>query len=334
MYRFTQYTGISYPATLFMHKNGVFKFYIDLQGFEEKLPKDLSVWIKNNEKEFFMIKRIMKNSLKQLNQIKNLKLTTGKRMLEAVRNATEAWSNAYIGVLVSHHLAMFHEKFIKDNGTRLYKNQIVSEAMRWRKAEGNIFFNEGVEVLNGLLERIVKIKKCDKDSLKHLTLRELENFIKTGKLPKNKLLQRRDSTYIYFKDKVVHRKDMKNCLNSLGFKLAKEEHLRNITKIKGAIASSGIANGRAKIIVNRAQLGKFNDGDIIVAHMTSPWYVQIMEKAAAIITDEGGITCHAAIISRELNKPCIIGTKYATQVLKDGDLVEVDANNGIVRKLK
>jgi pyruvate,water dikinase len=56
-----------------------------------------------------------------------------------------------------------------------------------------------------------------------------------------------------------------------------------------------------------------------------------MEKAAAFITDEGGITCHAAIVSRELKKPCIIGTKIATQVLKDGDLVEVDANNGVVK---
>lgn len=59
-----------------------------------------------------------------------------------------------------------------------------------------------------------------------------------------------------------------------------------------------------------------------------------MERAATIITDEGGITCHAAIISRELKIPCIIGTKIATQVLKDGDRVEVDANKGIIRILQ
>jgi pyruvate,water dikinase len=59
-----------------------------------------------------------------------------------------------------------------------------------------------------------------------------------------------------------------------------------------------------------------------------------MKKASAIVTDEGGITCHAAIVSRELNKPCIIGTQIATELLFDGEIVEVDANNGVVRKIK
>ena len=74
-------------------------------------------------------------------------------------------------------------------------------------------------------------------------------------------------------------------------------------------------------------------GDIIIAPMTRPEYVPLMEKASGIITDEGGITCHAAIISRELNIPCIIGTQVATEILKDGDIVEINANEGIVRKI-
>ncbi len=68
--------------------------------------------------------------------------------------------------------------------------------------------------------------------------------------------------------------------------------------------------------------------------MTTPEMVPVMKRAAAFVTDEGGITCHAAIVSREMKKPCIIGTKIATKVLKDGDLVEVDANRGIVRILE
>ncbi|MEK7584386.1 MAG: PEP-utilizing enzyme, partial [Patescibacteria group bacterium] len=74
-------------------------------------------------------------------------------------------------------------------------------------------------------------------------------------------------------------------------------------------------------------------GDVIVTTMTTPDYIAAMEKAAAFVTDEGGITCHAAIIAREMEKPCIIGTQNATQVLKDGDLVEVDADRGVVRIL-
>ena len=68
--------------------------------------------------------------------------------------------------------------------------------------------------------------------------------------------------------------------------------------------------------------------------MTTPDFVPAMKKASAFITDEGGITCHAVIIAREMKKPCIIGTKIATQILKDGDLVEVDADNGVVRILE
>ncbi len=68
--------------------------------------------------------------------------------------------------------------------------------------------------------------------------------------------------------------------------------------------------------------------------MTSPDYILAMEKAAGFITDEGGLTCHAAIVAREMNKPCLIGTKIATKVLKDGDMVEVDAAKGIVKIIK
>lgn len=72
----------------------------------------------------------------------------------------------------------------------------------------------------------------------------------------------------------------------------------------------------------------------MVCVMTLPDYVSAMKLAKAIITDEGGITCHAAIISRELGIPCIVGTKIATKILKDGDLVEVDADRGIIKIIK
>jgi pyruvate,water dikinase len=68
--------------------------------------------------------------------------------------------------------------------------------------------------------------------------------------------------------------------------------------------------------------------------MTMPDFAPAMKKAAAIVTDEGGLTCHAAIISRELGKPCVVGTKFATRLLKDGDMIEVNANHGIVKKVK
>lgn len=100
-------------------------------------------------------------------------------------------------------------------------------------------------------------------------------------------------------------------------------------ELKGQIACRGKVRGKVKIVYNPSQ-ENFKMGEILVTGMTRPEFVPLMKKAAAIITNEGGITTHAAIVSRELNIPCIMGTKVATQVLKDGDLVEVDANVGKV----
>lgn len=107
-----------------------------------------------------------------------------------------------------------------------------------------------------------------------------------------------------------------------------------VMDFRGLSASTGRAVGKAKIIKSATEAGKVKQGDILVAVMTRPDYVVAMKKASAIVTNEGGITSHAAIVSRELGIPCIIGTKIATEVLKDGDLVEVNANHGWVRKIK
>ncbi|GAF99702.1 unnamed protein product [marine sediment metagenome] len=117
-------------------------------------------------------------------------------------------------------------------------------------------------------------------------------------------------------------------------KYVKEEVKKEVKEIKGRMASTGFAKGEVKIIRSVSDLTKVNKGDILVASMTTPDFVPAMEKAAAFVTDEGGILCHAAIVSREMEKPCITSTKIATQVLKDGDLVEVDANEGVVKILK
>ncbi len=104
--------------------------------------------------------------------------------------------------------------------------------------------------------------------------------------------------------------------------------------LKGIPACAGNAEGIVKVASGVKDISKFNEGDILVAKITEPSMVIMMNKAAAIITDTGGITSHAAIVSRELGKPCIIGTKFATKVLKDGDLVEVDADIGVVKVIE
>lgn len=117
-------------------------------------------------------------------------------------------------------------------------------------------------------------------------------------------------------------------------KISKKFDLNNVSEIKGYCASKGSVRGTVKICRGENELNKVQTGDILVACMTQPEFLPAMKKSAAVITDEGGLTCHAAIISRELGIPCVIGTKIATQVLKDGDRVEVDADNGVIKIIK
>lgn len=113
--------------------------------------------------------------------------------------------------------------------------------------------------------------------------------------------------------------------------------LKRHRQLNGIIASKGesgkISKGRVHILLDPSKVKGFRKGEILVAPMTSPEYIFAMRKASAVVTDTGGLTSHAAIVSRELGIPCLVGTKIATKVLKDGDFVEVDANKGVVRRL-
>jgi len=96
----------------------------------------------------------------------------------------------------------------------------------------------------------------------------------------------------------------------------------------GLPASPGIASGTVRIIHSMDDLSKIQKGDVLVTKMTTPDMVVTMQKSMAIVTDEGGQTAHAAIVSREIGLPCVVGTQIATKVLKDGQIITVDGSNG------
>lgn len=104
--------------------------------------------------------------------------------------------------------------------------------------------------------------------------------------------------------------------------------------LRGLGASPGIAIGKVRVILDVSKLGEFQEGEILVTEMTTPDWVPAMKKAAAIITDGGGMTAHAAIVSRELGIPCIVGTKEATKRLKTGMLITVDGSKGLIYRGK
>lgn len=107
-------------------------------------------------------------------------------------------------------------------------------------------------------------------------------------------------------------------------------NLKKTLVLKGVGGSRGVARGPVKLIFNFRELDKIRDGDVLVSQMTNPDMVLVMRKCVAIVTDSGGLTSHAAIVSRELGIPCVVGTNSATKLLKEGQLVEVDGTNGIV----
>ncbi|MBI4262340.1 hypothetical protein HY624_02335 [Candidatus Uhrbacteria bacterium] len=106
-----------------------------------------------------------------------------------------------------------------------------------------------------------------------------------------------------------------------------------LTELKGTPVWKGHVTGMVRCIIAPSDVGAMQDGEILVCPMSDPDYMPAIRKAVAIVADQGGLLCHAAIVARELQIPCIVGTEYATKIFKDGDLVEVDAKNGIVKKI-
>lgn len=162
----------------------------------------------------------------------------------------------------------------------------------------------------------------------------LRNEIEDVPLPS--LLKKRKKSFVFigeFINKNVSLLDFAKEFPKLKFKEDLVNNF-NISKIKGLSAFVGNVKGRVKLLKRNEQIDEVKRGEVIVSSMTTPGFLPAMKKASAFVTDEGGITCHAAIVARELKKPCIIGTKIATKILKDGDLVEVDANKGVVKILK
>jgi len=114
--------------------------------------------------------------------------------------------------------------------------------------------------------------------------------------------------------------------------LKETEELKGEVILEGLNASPGIASGPVKLIKDISEINKIQQGDVLVTKMTNPDYVVAMKKACAIVTDEGGVTAHAAIVSRELGIPAIVGTEKATELLQDGQIITIDGSHGKIYK--
>ena len=187
--------------------------------------------------------------------------------------------------------------------------------------------------INQFLLKVSQEKKISHELLQFTFPREFIAYLKTGKLDQLLLRERMKGCVAINTsvgdDVLVYGKEFQD----LKKKILDADEGKEITDLRGTTASYGKVQGKVKVITNPAKQ-TLQQGEILVAPMTRPEYVPLMKKAAAIVTDEGGITSHAAIISRELGVPCIVGTRIATKVLKDGMMVEVNANHALVKIIK
>lgn len=159
--------------------------------------------------------------------------------------------------------------------------------------------------------------------------------IKNSTIPSQKELEKRASEGIsLFNGEIVGPEKLEELKKHYDITIEDDTNVSGLKEVKGQTACPGLATGKVRVILKVEDTKYFKEGEILVSYMTMPTFISAMKRAAAFVTDEGGITSHAAILSREMQIPCIIGTKVATQFFKTGDLVEVDANRGIVKILK
>ncbi len=187
----------------------------------------------------------------------------------------------------------------------------------------------GVSYYPDVVQKIINplAKKEAGEDFNFLTLTEI--LSKNTEQAKTRKKESKTKRFIYAK---INNKEYVLYVDDVFELIKKLDHIQISDSVRGQTAYPGKVIGTAKLILSSTNLNvDFKDGDILVAVTTNPTLMPLIRKSSAIISDEGGVTCHAAIVSRELKKPCVIGTKFATHIFKNGDIIEVDATNGVAR---
>jgi phosphoenolpyruvate synthase/pyruvate phosphate dikinase len=241
-----------------------------------------------------------------------------------------------------HHIENMMDQS-RQNRKDIIKNYSLSkDAQYWLVvADEYVYFHDlrkevQVKVLFAaylLMKEVARRLKINPADLEWLFHKEVMGLLSGNKIDSVELKRRKKSHWTYFDTKKIDFLSGDSAIEKRKFEII--ENNKMVASFEGTSVSHGIISARAKVCTGVVEATrKIKSGDVLVCAMTTPDWVPYMKKASAIVTDEGGVTCHAAIISRELKKPCIVGTKIATSVLKDGDLVEVNADKGIVKIIK
>ncbi len=310
--------GVGFGHTLFIHNAGKVKFLIAEREFKlfgkkmaTKAVQDIS-----------FVKKICSKLKKNTDVI----LPLMKKMAMSVPTRKEY--QKFISYF-ERHLA--YHNFVKKTVDFLDERNLIKLFPLFDDARkySEMVYSDSEEMFRKLSKIIAKQTKYSANTLTCLTQKELENFLIHKILPDKKVLSDRYYySVLYFENgretilTGTEAKDVDSIISNQAEQKTKQ--------LKGVSAYPGKVSGRVRIILDPHKKQDFNLGDILVTGMTRPEFMSYITKASAIITDVGGVLCHAAITARELKIPCIVGTINATKILKNNQKITINATDGII----
>lgn len=278
--------------------------------------------------------------------------------LPVINDEISPWNRSYftrrLTVLLKKPLTQLQEQYqyichlpteTKKTKVKIYQLFFTPERIRqlfyfigqttWIRLVGRNTFALAHHASRPLFEEIGRRHHLSFKEVKWLTVPEIDNLIAHDILPPNqKIEERKKTSLLLFRNGRIVIKEGEEAKRQIKKELGSQLKKQIEESLRGSVAYPGKVRGKVKIIITQKNLQKMRKGDILITRMTTVELLSAIRKASAIVTDEGGITCHAAIVSREFKIPCIVGTKFATKVLKDDDIVEIDANQGIIKFTK
>lgn len=291
-----------WPYWYIIRKDNLLYLYFDPEGKNWKVNKTGNVDPKTMEKE----------TLKRWEKIKEIIESESALDKEEFKIFLENVKDAWPWLECMFWMAEYYEK----------NNKPLDDVIKVRKETE--YFAPGLfaTIRNSIKKILPKYKK-------YADVLLLEEVL-SGKVPEEKILEKRMRGLFYTNNKLYD--NLEEVTKEFNIEL--EKHNQDGSELKGQTVYKGLVKGKVRIIERREQISEFKQGEILVASTTTPDYLPAMKKAGAVISEHGGAVCHAAITSRELKIPCVVGVRGATKLLKDGDEVEVNANQGIVKLIK
>lgn len=317
-----KYLGKGFAHSLFIHRKGVVSFYLlrsEYEYFGKAMAKEAAADPRRTRKLLQDLKRNSDHIVACMDSMKGTLPTRRQYQKFLVYFDRHLPLHNFMKKTVDFLPQEAGKKlmpYFRD--ARVYTERVYSDTEKFfRKLAGVIAKRLGYRA----------------DYLTCLTQEELERYLQKGTLPTKEILRKR-----YVGSALIFEKGQRQIL--YGTKVAAMERKifaslsSQAATLQGTSVYQGKVTGVVRIVRDPHKPGRFNKGDILVTGMTRPEFLALIKKAGAIVTDAGGVLCHAAIAARELRKPCIVGTEVATRVLKSGRIICVDARRGIISIVK